>query len=303
MRADDMPNSFVPNPVASRHKKCAIRQEKVWRMAQMPDNVFLEVLLLLDALGALREHTLDVRCVGFRYGNLSDTVVCEADVHAVAVVAEDAHLALVDEVATVAADEPAAEAGFDGLGGAAQHVVAQFAVRVVVYLHVVVLRLYVVEAVDVDTHLQSAGAIDEMDELGVGIFGLVVHYIHAQAVEQLALMTVGGMLQAYDIRYDNDDGQHHDGTPQDGEEEVGLCKVKKCGENGINERNHHHLATYPEHQMGIGELKPPGCVVEDDFAEYEECDGYQIEYDGGHHRVKTAESTDVFVLSGHQGEP
>ena len=265
--------------------------------------MFSEILLLPADLCALREHALDVRCVGLRYGYLSDAIVSEAYVHAVAVVAEQAYLALVDEVAAVAADEPAAETGLNGLGGTAQHVVAQFAIRVVVHLYVVVLRLHIIEAVNVDAHLQSASAINEMDELGVGIFGLVVDDIHAQTVEQLALMTVGGLLQAYDIRYDNDNGQHHDGASQDGEKQVGLGKVKKCGENGINERNHHHLATYPKHQMGIDETEPAGCVVEGDLAEYEERDGYQIECNGGHHCVKAAECTNAFVLPGHQGEP
>ena len=130
----------------------------------------------------------------------------EADVHAVAVVAEDAYLALVDKVATVATDEPTAELGLDGLGGTAQHVATQFAVRVIVYLHVVVLRLHLVEAINVDAHPKSAGTIGEMDEFGVGILHLVVCYVHTQAIEQLLLMVIGSLLKAYDIRYDNDDG-------------------------------------------------------------------------------------------------
>ena len=62
--------------------------------------------------------------VGFRYGYLFDAVVGQFDVHAIAVVAEDTYLVLVDEISPVAADEVVAELVLDGLGGAAQHVIA-----------------------------------------------------------------------------------------------------------------------------------------------------------------------------------
>ena len=103
----------------------------------------------------------------------------ELDIHAVTVVTEDTYLVLIDDVAPMTADEPVAELALDGLGSATQHVVAQLAVGLVVYLHIVVLRLHVVEAVNVDAHLQAAGAVYQVDELGVGALGLVVHDIHA----------------------------------------------------------------------------------------------------------------------------
>ena len=48
----------------------------------------------------------------------------ESDVHPVAVVTKDTYLTLVDEVSSVAADEPIAELGFDGLGRTTQHIIA-----------------------------------------------------------------------------------------------------------------------------------------------------------------------------------
>ena len=80
-------------------------------------------LLGLLFVGAC-EYVLYVRRVGLGYGNLLDTVVSESDVHAIAVVAEDTYLVLVDDISPVAADEVVAELVLDGLGGAAQHVIA-----------------------------------------------------------------------------------------------------------------------------------------------------------------------------------
>ena len=70
------------------------------------------------------QDVLNVRRIGLRYGYLSDAVVGEFDVHAVAVVAEDLYLVLVDDVATVTADEVLAKLVLNGFGSAAQHVVA-----------------------------------------------------------------------------------------------------------------------------------------------------------------------------------
>ena len=94
-------------------------------MTQVVVNVVVADAALLGLLfvGAC-EYVLYVRRVGLGYGNLLDTVVSESDVHAIAVVAEDTYLVLVDDLSPVAADEVVAELVLDGLGGAAQHVIA-----------------------------------------------------------------------------------------------------------------------------------------------------------------------------------
>ena len=94
-------------------------------MTQVVVNVVVADAALLGLLfvGAC-EYVLYVRRVGLGYGNLLDTVVSESDVHAIAVVAEDTYLVLVDDISPVAADEVVAELVLDGLGGAAQHVIA-----------------------------------------------------------------------------------------------------------------------------------------------------------------------------------
>ena len=93
-------------------------------MTQVVVNVVVADAALLGLLfvGAC-EYVLYVRRVGLGYGNLLDTVVSESDVHAIAVVAEDTYLVLVDEVTPMTADEPAAKLRFNGLGGAAQHII------------------------------------------------------------------------------------------------------------------------------------------------------------------------------------
>ena len=94
-------------------------------MTQVVVNVMVADVALLGLLfvGSC-EYVLYVRRVGLGYGNMLDTVVSESHVHAIAVVAEDTYLVLVDDISPVAADEVVAELVFDGLGGAAQHVIA-----------------------------------------------------------------------------------------------------------------------------------------------------------------------------------
>ena len=70
------------------------------------------------------EYMLYVYRIGLRYRYLFDSIVGEPDVHAVAIVAENLYLVLVNDIATVATDEVVAEFVFYGLGGAAQHVIA-----------------------------------------------------------------------------------------------------------------------------------------------------------------------------------
>ena len=126
------------------------------------------------------------------------------DIHAVSIVAEDFNLILIHDIATVASDEVLAKLVLNSLGGATQHIVAQLAICLIINLHIVVLRLYIVEAIDADTHLQAACAIDKMNELRVGIIGLIVDHIHTDTVEQSTLMAIDSLLCADDIGHDDD---------------------------------------------------------------------------------------------------
>lgn len=126
------------------------------------------------------------------------------NVHAIAVVAEDLNLIFINDVATVTAYEILAKLVLDSLGGTAQHIVAEFAIGFVVNLYIVILRLYIVEAVDIDTHLQTTGTINKVYEFWVGIVGFIIHHVHAYAVEQCTLVAIDGLLQADDIGHNDD---------------------------------------------------------------------------------------------------
>ena len=55
--------------------------------------------------------------------------------------------------------------------------------------------------------------------------------------------------------------------------------------------------------MPLGELVSVTYVIEDYFAQREEGDGDEVEDDGGHRGVETAESFGNSLLSYHQGKP
>ena len=128
----------------------------------------------------------------------------QLDIHAISVVAEDLNLILIHDVASVATDEVLSKLTLDSLGGTAQHIVAQLAIGLVVYLDIVVLRLYIVEAIDIDAHLESTGTVYEVDEFGVSVIGLIIHDVHTYAVEQCTLVTIDSLLHTDDIGHYND---------------------------------------------------------------------------------------------------
>ena len=55
--------------------------------------------------------------------------------------------------------------------------------------------------------------------------------------------------------------------------------------------------------MPLGELVFVTYIIEGYFAQREEGDGDEVEDDGGHHGVETAESSDYSLLASHQGKP
>ena len=170
-------------------------------------------------------------------------------IHTVTVVAENLNLVLIYNIATVATDKVLTELVLDGLGGAAQHVIAEFSVRLITDLHVVVLRLHIVETVDADTHLETTRAINQVNQFGVVIVGLIIHHVHTDTVKQGALVAIDSLLQAYDLGHYDHKRQYSHGTSPYNEKLFGRCKIEKRGKSGIDERNHHDFGTYPRDQM------------------------------------------------------
>ena len=223
------------------------------------------------------KYTLDIRGIRFRYRYLLDAFVCQLDVHAISVIAEDFNLVLVNNIATVTADEIFAELTLNGLCSAAQHIVAELAIGLIINLHVVILRLHIVKAVNANAHLEAAGTVNKVYQLGIGIVGLIIHHIHAYAVEQGTLMAIDCLLQTDNIRHNNDKRQHQHRTSPNGEELRRKSKIEQCSEDGIDERYHHNLGTYPRHQMYCTQLILVLYMIEDDFTQYKECNSNEIE--------------------------
>jgi hypothetical protein len=86
----------------------------------------------------------------------------ETNIHPITIVTEDSYLVLVDKIPSMASDQPFTELGLYGFGCTTQHIVTKLTIGVIIDLHVVILRLHIVEAINVDAHLQFSCAVYEI---------------------------------------------------------------------------------------------------------------------------------------------
>ena len=202
----------------------------------------IEILLELELL-LLVERLQNLRRVGLRDGDGIETFALKVDDEAVGLVVEHAHLLDVDDIGTVAAHQ---RAGIhtvvgDGLHLAAEQIAGDDTAPLVKHVDVVVLRLDVIEVVELDGQFQVAVVVHQVDDFGVLRHHLVVRLHRVTLGEHEALSGVFQQDRQYGDRIGDRQGNKSD------EDTFGIkvSKTMVCGLNlkirdeGMTHRNDH----------------------------------------------------------------
>ena len=167
----------------------------------------------------------------------------------------------------------------NGLGTTTQHIRQELALILVIYLHIVILRLHIVERVGVDGELQRAVVVIEVYQRRIGHRTLTHRHLILQHLQLLGLVAVGGVEGQHSIRY----GHNEDNTPQSLHQNGYLINllhrhIEQC-EVGVEDRYNQNLHHYPGNIFGIGKADVLLIHIHQHLADKHNSQSYDIEGD------------------------
>ena len=196
--------------------------------------------------------------IGLGNGNRIQAFSFEINDEAISLVVQHTHLVDVDDVGAVAAHQAAGihAVVLDGLHLAAQHVARNNAAALVEHVDVVVLRLDVIQVIELDGQFQVAIVIHEVDDLSVLGHHLVVRLHQVALCEHQPLL---GVLEKH--HQVGDDVWHRQGDESDeqtlGEDitEAISCRLDLEIRNaGVKSRDDHNLDQQPQDIRSQGKM-------------------------------------------------
>lgn len=233
-----------------------------------------EILLELEFLLLIKSFQNFCR-VGLRNRDGIQSFALKVNDEAVGFVVQHAHLLDVDDIGTVAAHQTAgihAVVG-DGLHLATQHVARNSTAALIEDIDIIVLRLDVVEVVELDGQLQVAVVVHQVDDLGVLGHHFIVRFHRVALGEHEALSCVFQQDRQYGngVRHSQGDKGDEDALRKEIAETVVGGADLEIGNQSVDHRDDHDFEEKPEEIEPKGEMPAlSDDPIHQQSAEYQE---------------------------------